>query len=208
MPELKNILCTHREVWIWYQCTWLCVWAHFSLGKRCQRWGIFFSPTGRSGSCPQCNRLGEIYCQCNTTVAFCSFSFFSTRSTMWCGCVWLCSPTATSTTKSNLDDSWKCCVGLLRSFETLQNLQWPFRRSIVGECLSKRYSRLITNPSRQLLVPIIQWIVATKQPGRCAKKRHEGVVYELQAAQRLCYSLMINTVHVCIQNGTPAPLKK
>jgi hypothetical protein len=51
-------------------------------------------------------------------------------------------------------------------------------------------------------------IVAAKQPGRRAQKRHKGVVYELQAAQRLCYSLMINTVHVCIQNGTPAPLKK
>ena len=37
-------------------------------------------------------------------------------------------------------------------------------------------------------------IVAAKQPGRRAQKRHEGVVYELQAAQRLCYSLMINTV--------------
>jgi hypothetical protein len=31
----------------------------------------------------------------------------------------------------------KCCVGLLRSFETLQKLQWPFRRSIVWECLPK-----------------------------------------------------------------------
>jgi hypothetical protein len=48
-------------------------------------------------------------------------------------------------------------------------------------------------------------IVAAKQPGRRAQKRHEGVVYELQAAQRLCYSLMINTVHDRIQNGTPAP---
>ena len=52
-------------------------------------------------------------------------------------------------------------------------------------------------------------IVAAKQPGRRAQKRHEGVVYELQAAQRLCYSLMINTVHDCKQNGTPAhPPKK
>ncbi len=49
-------------------------------------------------------------------------------------------------------------------------------------------------------------IVAAKQPGRRAQKCHEGVVYELQAAQRLCYSIMIkNTVHDRIQNGTPAP---
>jgi hypothetical protein len=48
-------------------------------------------------------------------------------------------------------------------------------------------------------------IVAAKQSGRRAQKRHEGVVYELQAAQRLCYSFMINTVHDRIQNGTPAP---
>jgi hypothetical protein len=48
-------------------------------------------------------------------------------------------------------------------------------------------------------------IVAAKQPGRCAQKCHKGVVYKLQAAQRLCYSLMMNTVHDCIQNGTPAP---
>jgi hypothetical protein len=43
-----------------------------------------FHPQGaRSGSCPQCNHLGEIYCQCNTIVAFCSFGFFfATRSTM------------------------------------------------------------------------------------------------------------------------------
>ena len=44
-----------------------------------------------------------------------------------------------------------------------------------------------------------------QRPGRRAQKRHEGVVYELQAAQRLCYSIMINTVHDRIQNGTPAP---
>ena len=52
-------------------------------------------------------------------------------------------------------------------------------------------------------------IVAAKQPGLHAQKCHKGVVYELQAAQRLCYSLMINTVHDRIQNGTPArPPKK
>ena len=49
-------------------------------------------------------------------------------------------------------------------------------------------------------------IVAAKQPGRRAQKRHKGVVYELQAAQRLCYSLMINTVHDRIQQGHGAPL--
>ena len=49
-------------------------------------------------------------------------------------------------------------------------------------------------------------IVASKQPGRRAQKRQEGVVYELQAAQRLCYSLMINTVRDHIQQGHGAPL--
>ncbi len=48
-------------------------------------------------------------------------------------------------------------------------------------------------------------IVAAKQPGQRAQKRHKGVVFELQAAQRLCYSLMINTVHNRIHNGTSAP---
>ena len=47
-------------------------------------------------------------------------------------------------------------------------------------------------------------IQAAKQPGRRAQKRHEGVSYELQAAQRLCYSLMIDTVHSRIQDGAPA----
>jgi hypothetical protein len=51
-------------------------------------------------------------------------------------------------------------------------------------------------------------IVAAKQQDRRAQKRHEGVVYELQAAQRLCYSLMVNTVHDRIQNGNPAPPPK
>jgi hypothetical protein len=41
-------------------------------------------------------------------------------------------------------------------------------------------------------------LVAAKQPGWRAQKRHKGVVYELQAAQRLCYSFMKNTVHDCI----------
>jgi hypothetical protein len=48
-------------------------------------------------------------------------------------------------------------------------------------------------------------IVPAKQPGRHAQKGHKGVVYELQAAQRLCYLLVINTVHDCIQHGNPAP---
>lgn len=51
-------------------------------------------------------------------------------------------------------------------------------------------------------------IVAAKQPGRRAQKRHEGVVYELQAAQRLCYSLMINTVHDRIQQYAPSLNRK
>jgi hypothetical protein len=52
-------------------------------------------------------------------------------------------------------------------------------------------------------------IVAAKQPGQLAQQHNEGVIYDLQAAQRLCYSLMIYTVHDCIQDGTPAhPLKK
>ena len=49
-------------------------------------------------------------------------------------------------------------------------------------------------------------IVAAKQPGHRAQKHHEGVVYKLQAAQQLCYSLMINTVHDGIQQCHGAPL--
>ena len=40
-----------------------------------------------------------------------------------------------------------------------------------------------------LLIPV------AKQPGRRAQKRHAGSTYELQAAQRLSYSLMIDEVH-------------
>ena len=47
-------------------------------------------------------------------------------------------------------------------------------------------------------------IVAAKQPGRRSQKRHKGVSYELQAAQRLCYSMMIDTVNSRIQNGAPS----
>ena len=43
-----------------------------------------------------------------------------------------------------------------------------------------------------LLIPV------AKQPGRRAQKRHEGSSFELQAAQRLSYSLMIDTVHTRI----------
>ena len=38
-------------------------------------------------------------------------------------------------------------------------------------------------------------IHAAKRPGRRAQKRHAGTRYELQAAQRLSYSLMINAVY-------------
>ncbi len=44
-------------------------------------------------------------------------------------------------------------------------MQWPSRQSIVWECLPNAYSGLITNPSRQLLVPIIQWIDRTSVTG-------------------------------------------
>ena len=37
--------------------------------------------------------------------------------------------------------------------------------------------------------------VAAKKPGRRAQKRHDGSKYELQSAQRLAYSCMIDTVH-------------
>ena len=39
-----------------------------------------------------------------------------------------------------------------------------------------------------LLIPV------AKQPGRRAQKRHEGSVYELQAAQRLSYSIIIDAM--------------
>ncbi len=51
-------------------------------------------------------------------------------------------------------------------------------------------------------------IFAAKQPGWDAQKHHKGVVFKLQAAQRLCCLLMINTVHDLIQNGNPAPPSK
>ena len=40
-----------------------------------------------------------------------------------------------------------------------------------------------------LLIPV------AKKPGRRAQKRHDGSAYELQSAQRLSYSLMINAVY-------------
>ena len=46
-----------------------------------------------------------------------------------------------------------------------------------------------------LLIPV------AKQPGRRAQKRHTGSSYELQAAQRLSYSLMIDEVYSRIWGG-------
>jgi hypothetical protein len=46
--------------------------------------------------------------------------------------------------------------------------------------------------------------VAT-QPSRRAKKRHTGLLYELQAAQRLSYSLMIAEVHSQIWGDANTP---
>jgi hypothetical protein len=74
----------------------------------------------------------------------------------------------------------------------------------IVDCMSR--FRVPQNFCSYLLESLL--IVAAKQPGRRAQKRHKGVVYELQAPQRLCYSLMINTVHGHIQNGTPAPTLK
>ena len=45
-----------------------------------------------------------------------------------------------------------------------------------------------------LLIPV------AKQPGRRAQKRHEGSVYELQAAQRLSYSIIIDTMYSRLWN--------
>jgi len=47
-----------------------------------------------------------------------------------------------------------------------------------------------------LLIPV------AKQPGRRAQKRHVGSAYELQSAQRLSYSLMINTLYTRIWDPT------
>jgi hypothetical protein len=47
-----------------------------------------------------------------------------------------------------------------------------------------------------LLIPV------AKQPGRRAQKRHEGSMFELQAAQRLSLSLMIATMHQRIWKTT------
>jgi hypothetical protein len=41
-------------------------------------------------------------------------------------------------------------------------------------------------------------IPAAKHPGRRAQKRIEGSAYELQAAQRLVYSFMVDTIHTRI----------
>jgi hypothetical protein len=47
-----------------------------------------------------------------------------------------------------------------------------------------------------LLIPV------AKKPGRRAQKRHNGSAYELQSAQRLSYSLMINAVYTRIWDIT------
>ena len=39
---------------------------------------------------------------------------------------------------------------------------------------------------------------AAKQPGRQAQKRHDGVKFELQSAQRLSYSFMIDSMYTSI----------
>ena len=40
-------------------------------------------------------------------------------------------------------------------------------------------------------------ISAAKYPGRHPQKQIEGSAYELQSAQRLVYSFMIDTIHTC-----------
>jgi Plavaka transposase len=45
-------------------------------------------------------------------------------------------------------------------------------------------------------------IPAAKKPGRRAQKRHDGSRFELQSAQRLSYSMMINAVHARIWKTT------
>jgi hypothetical protein len=50
-------------------------------------------------------------------------------------------------------------------------------------------------------------IPAAKHPGRRARKRHDGVQYELQAAQRLAYSGIIETVHSRIWHSAPSDLQ-
>jgi hypothetical protein len=48
--------------------------------------------------------------------------------------------------------------------------------------------------------------LAAKKPGQRTQKRHEGTKYESQAAQRLAYSCMIDTVHLRIwDNATDEP---
>jgi Plavaka transposase len=47
-----------------------------------------------------------------------------------------------------------------------------------------------------LLIPV------AKKPGRRAQKRHNGSAYELQSAQRLAYSLMINAVYARMWEST------
>jgi hypothetical protein len=47
-----------------------------------------------------------------------------------------------------------------------------------------------------LLIPV------AKQPGRRAQKRQQGVAYELQAAQRLSYSIIIDTMYSRLWDGS------
>ena len=48
-------------------------------------------------------------------------------------------------------------------------------------------------------------INAAKRPGRRAQKRHEGALYELQSAQRVAESIIIDMVHTRIWGSTTAP---
>ena len=50
--------------------------------------------------------------------------------------------------------------------------------------------------------PELLLIFAAKQPGRRAQKCHEGSKFELQSAQRLLYSLMIDSMYTCIWDPT------
>jgi hypothetical protein len=59
------------------------------------------------------------------------------------------------------------------------------------ECFGAPINYCAQRPE-SLLIP------AAKRPGRRAQKRHNGSAYELQSAQRLSYSLMINAVYTQI----------
>jgi hypothetical protein len=82
--------------------------------------------------------------------------------------------------KSNAEDAWK-----FPKFHELLHIVDDMSRfgSPVNFCAQRPES---------LLIP------AAKHPGRQAQKRIEGSAYELQAAQRLMYSFMIDTIHTRI----------